>query len=153
LRNIFLSPTYWRSAIVGVFRPPDVLGEPAAAAPLRPTIQRALAHAGNERTIEDLYCACLTGAMQSWLAPSADAIVFTEVVCYPRLKALRVTIAAGRMTTIDDMIPHIARWALAQDCTRVEFTGRHGWPRMLRWPAMQTATVAFAPLTPLAGDA
>jgi len=129
-----------------------MLGEPPGAPPLRPIILRSLAHGGNERTIEDLYCACLTGALQCWLAPAADAIVFTEVVCYPRLKALRLTLSAGRLEAILGMTSQIARWGLAMGCTRVEFTGRMGWARTLRWPGMRTHACVMAPLAPLAGD-
>lgn len=110
-----------------------MLGEPDLAVGLRPQIQEALDHAGGQRTIEDLYAAVLLGQMQLWLSPDGRAAHFTELVQYPRLKCLRVVISAGDLSTLRDMTPRIARWALRQQCTRAEYIGRPGWSRVMKW--------------------
>lgn len=153
-----------------------MLGEPSSCVPLRPLIQRALDRAGNVMTIEDLYTFVLTGAVQLWLAPdsldmytdgstelrthgtpewsqlapSATACMFTELVTYPRVKAIRSMYTAGNMRDAMAMIPRMARWGLAQGCTRAEFAASPGWLRVAngRKFAIQTAFCA-APLEDL----
>lgn len=111
-----------------------MLGEPDLAIGLRPQIQAALDHAGGQYAIEDLYCAVLLNRMQCWLAPKGEAVHFTELVQYPRLKSLRVLVSAGDIQALLAMTPNIARWALnTQQCTRVEYIGRPGWARVLGW--------------------
>ena len=111
-----------------------MLGEPELAIGLRPQIQAALDHGGNQRTIEDLYAAVLTGSLQLWLHPSGRAAYFTEIVQHPRVKSLFVLISAGDLDVLVSMIPDIARWALnTQHCARVEYFGRPGWAKVLGW--------------------
>lgn len=133
-----------------------MLGEPSATIPLRPLIQRALDRAGNVMTLEDLYIFVLTGGVQLWISPEtistapATACMFTELVYYPRLKAIRSMYTAGNMRDAMAMIPRMARWALTQGCTRAEFAASPGWLRVAggRHFNIQTAFCA-APLTEL----
>lgn len=153
-----------------------MLGEPASCIPLRPLIQRALDRAGNVMTIEDLYTFVLTGAVQLWLAPdtldmytdggievrtlntpqgsrmapSATACMFTELVTYPRVKAIRSMYTAGNMRDAMAMIPRMARWALTQGCTRAEFAASPGWMRVAGGRKFDIMTAfCAAPLTEL----
>lgn len=107
-----------------------MLGEPSSLIPIRPLVQRALDRAGNVMTIEDLYTLVLTGASQLWLSPNSTACMFTELVYYPRLKAIRSMYTAGNMRDAMAMIPRMARWALEQGCTRAEFAASPGWLRV-----------------------
>lgn len=118
-----------------------MLGEPPEAEKFRLQITKALAVSGDERTIEDLYVSALTGAMQLWISP--DSIVFTEILCYPRTKAIRAVIAAGRLSGVVELIPMIAKWGQKQGCKRAELLGRRGWVRALGWDEL-----AFA-MTPI----
>lgn len=106
-----------------------MIGEPEALMPLRPLIQKALDRAGNVMTIEDLYCYVLAGEVQLWMAPGAIACMFTELVTYPRVKAIRSMYTAGNMKAAMAMIPEMARWALTRGCTRAEFSASPGWIR------------------------
>lgn len=148
-----------------------MLGEPSNLIPLRPKIQLALDRAGNVMTIEDLYTFVLTGAVQLWIAPddidvhtsmvrtqhvpqrshpTPTACMFTELVHYPRVKAIRSMYTAGNMRDAMAMIPRMAQWALTQGCTRAEFAASPGWLRVAggRHFMIQTAFCA-APLTEL----
>lgn len=108
-----------------------MLGEPVWAIPLRDKVQAALDHAGNVMMIEDLYAFVLMGDMQLWTDEKKSAILITEVVCYPRLKAIRSVITAGSLDGVKEVIPHISQWAIQQGCERAELIGRIGWRRVL----------------------
>lgn len=132
-----------------------MLGEPPNVVHLRPLIQLALDRAGNVMTIEDLYTFVLTGAVQLWVAPDAftspaTAAMFTEIVYYPRVKALRSMYTAGNMRDAMAMIPMMARWGLEHGCSRAEFAASPGWLRVAngRYFDIQAAFCA-APLTSL----
>ena len=126
-----------------------MLGEPESSIHLRPQIQKALDHAGNVLRIEDLYAHVLAGSMQLWLSHSGDAIMFTEIVCYPQLKAIRATIAAGHLESLLAMTPRIAQWAAGIGCTRAEFIGRPGWLRVWRGKFRNSAAFGAAPIEEL----
>lgn len=133
-----------------------MLGEPSGLIHLRPLVQLALDRAGNVMTLSDLYTFVLTGAVQLWRAPDelldtpSTACMFTELVCYPRVKAIRSMYTAGNMRDAMAMIPRMARWALDQGCTRAEFAASPGWMRVAggRHFTIQTAFCA-APLEDL----
>lgn len=137
-----------------------MLGEPTHLIHLRPLIQRALDRAGNVMTIEDLYTFVLTGAVQLWTAPEyplaspSTACMFTELVNYPRVKAIRSMYTAGSMRDAMAMIPRMARWALSVGCERAEFAASPGWMRVAngRRFTIQTAFCA-APLEELLENA
>ena len=126
-----------------------MLGEPEAAIRLRPQIQKALDHAGNVLSIEDIYAHVLAGSMQLWLSQSGDAIMLTEIICYPRIKAIRATIAAGHLESLLAMTPRIARWAADIGCSRAEFIGRPGWLRVWRGKFRNSAVFGAAQITEL----
>lgn len=133
-----------------------MLGEPASCIPLRPLIQRALDRAGNVMTIEDLYAFVLTDAVQLWTAPEepftspAAACMFTELVTYPRVKAIRSMYTAGNMRDAMAMVPRMARWALSQGCTRAEFAASPGWMRVAKGRKFEIMTAfCAAPLEAL----
>lgn len=123
-----------------------MLGEPVAAIPLRDKIQAALDHAGNALLIEDLYAFALVGDVQIWLSSDNCGIIFTEIVCYPRLKAVRGIVAAGRLQSVLELVPTIARWALTMGCTRAEIIGRPGWTRVFNRCWKKSAVMAIADL-------
>ena len=106
-----------------------MLGEPTEAMRFRSKIEKDLNRSGNLMTIEDLYAFVLTGDMQLWLGQRS--IFFTEIVCYPRAKVLRLVIAAGELENFFVVGPTIAAWAISQGCDRAEFVGRKGWTRRL----------------------
>lgn len=133
-----------------------MLGEPSRLVPLRSQVQRALDRAGNVMTIEDLYTFVLIGDVQLWTTPTeaydspATACMFTELVHYPRVKAIRSMYTAGNMRDAMAMIPRMARWALSVGCTRAEFAASPGWLRVANGRKFDIQ-VAFcaAPLTEL----
>lgn len=127
-----------------------MLGEPSGAVHLREQIQRALDHAGNALLIEDLYAFVLTGAVQAWLSNDNSGIIFTEIICYPRIKAVRGIVSAGRLQAILSLIPEVAAWAMKMGCVRAEFVGRRGWSRVMARHWKTTAVMATADLRDIA---
>lgn len=125
-----------------------MLGEPFACFHLRQKIEKALAYDGNVMGIENLYAAVLTGKMQLWgwadgsplsaeylWTPARtmvrpDSVNFTEIMCYPDVRAVRSYLAAGTLSGIKAMTPFIIEWAKSIGCTRAEFCGRHGWAKL-----------------------
>lgn len=123
-----------------------MLGEPAAAFHLRNKIQAALDRAGNVLLIEDLYALALVGDVQIWMSDDNSGIIFTEIVCYPRLKTVRGIVAAGRMQAVLSLVPVISRWALTMGCTKAELIGRPGWARVMSKNWTKLAQVLTADL-------
>lgn len=96
----------------------------------RPWIEKALERSGNLNSWEDVEKGVASGMMQLWPAPKG--CVVTELVIYPRGRALRVFLAGGELGQILAMTKDMARWAKAQGCDFAEFDGRFGWQRVLK---------------------
>ncbi len=90
-------------------------------------LERALRYAGSTHSLADIDEALANGTMQCW--PCLHSVVITQVVSYPRLKELRVCLAAGRLKEIEAITPVMLDWARKQGCTRAVFAGRRGWLR------------------------
>lgn len=83
---------------------------------------------------EDIHGFLLKGICQLWLSwrDGIEAIAVTEIVCYPRLKAVRIFQLRGKdrehWLGFERLI---ATWAKSEGCTRMELIGRKGWSRVL----------------------
>ncbi|HZH26793.1 MAG TPA: hypothetical protein VEY95_06370 [Azospirillaceae bacterium] len=89
----------------------------------------ALAHAGDTHTLDDVRAQVERGEAQFW--PGRTAVLVTELVDYPRLKACRVWLGGGELEEIKEMVRSVAVWAKAQGCARLEVLGRPGWVRAI----------------------
>ncbi len=97
----------------------------------RPWIEAALPYCYGTHTIEDVERQIAEGRLQFW--PGMRCAVVTEIVEYPRLKALNFFLIGGELDELlTQMHPVIVEWAKALGCTRVASTGRKGWERVLR---------------------
>lgn len=93
----------------------------------RRQIEAALEYAGGTHTFEDVAAAVDAGAMQLWTGP--NSVVVTEILQFPRYKALNFFLAGGNMAELEAMHGGIIEWAREQGCERALFTGRKGWER------------------------
>lgn len=91
-------------------------------------IEPALDRAGNTHGKEDLWQLIESGGAQLWTMPKA-AIV-TEVVTYPKFKALRFWLIGGDLEQVKMIEPTICVWGKSVGCTVGEGIGRRGWARV-----------------------
>ena len=72
-----------------------------AMLPYRVMLEAALEFAGGTHLFEDIVEAVGEGRMHFW--PAEKSCVVTEVVCYPRARAIHIFLAAGDLMEIKDM--------------------------------------------------
>lgn len=120
-----------QAALVGV--PSDKI--PLIWPDVLPFIERACTRTNGRYEAADILGFLLSGVCQLWVCMDAeiDAVAVTEIVCYPRAKAVRVFLASGRdHRKWIRFEPVIVEWAVAQGCTLIELWGRRGWIRALK---------------------
>lgn len=115
----------------------------------RPEVERALRHAGDTMTYEDLWGEVDKTMMQAWLAADGRGCMFTEIVDYPRLRAVRVVIVAGHLKSCLTFKARVHEWALQIGASRIEWMGRRGWLRAVAWP-WRSITMGWATIDDLA---
>lgn len=101
-----------------------------------PKLEKALEAAGGTHTLADVLAAVERGDMQFW--PGRRSVLVTELVQYPRLRAVRVFAGAGDLTEMRAMEAVVAAWGREQGCNRIEGFGRIGWLRALKALCYQT---------------
>jgi hypothetical protein len=93
----------------------------------RSQIEAALAHAGGTHTFEDIQAAVEAGSLQYW--PGPRSAIVTEIIQYPRARALNFFLAGGELAELEAMYPLIEEWGRSQGCTVAVMSGRKGWER------------------------
>lgn len=93
----------------------------------RPYIEAALEHAGGTHNFNDISQGVAEGRYQFW--PGPNSAVISEIIEYPRFRALHFFLAGGNAAELEVMIPEIEKWGKERGCTRATFTGRKGWER------------------------
>lgn len=94
-------------------------------------IEAALPYCYGTHTIDDVAAGIGSGQFQFW--PGERSAVITEILEYPRLKALNYFLVGGDgQELVERMEPMIAAWAKSIGCTRLVQVGRKGWSRVLR---------------------
>ena len=68
--------------------------------------------------------------MQLW--PSPRGCIVTEIVVYPRKKALNVFLGGGELDQLLDMHNDVTDWAKSYGCEALTITGRFGWKKPLK---------------------
>jgi hypothetical protein len=93
-------------------------------------IAGALPYCYGTHTLEDVAAGIASGQFQFW--PGERCAVVTEILEYPRLRALNFFLVGGdRKELVDRLEPMIVAWAKAIGCARVAQAGRKGWSRVL----------------------
>lgn len=97
----------------------------------RPWIEAALPWCYGTHTIEDVERQIAEGRLQFW--PGERCACVTEIIEYPRLKALNFFLIGGDLDELlNKMEPAVIAWAKSLGCTRVASTGRKGWSKALK---------------------
>lgn len=96
----------------------------------RPWIEAALDHGGNTHGFEDIEEGIAAGRLQFWPAP--EGCIVTEILQFPRRRALNVFLGGGDMDQLLDMHGDVIRWARDQGCDQLMLCGRRGWERALK---------------------
>ncbi|MBI3678487.1 MAG: hypothetical protein HY243_17910 [Proteobacteria bacterium] len=97
----------------------------------KPWIEAALVHTHGTHAIEDIEDGIASGAYQFWCTQNSAAI--TEIVDYPKLKALNFFLLGGDLAELLDILePRICAFARHKGCARVTGAGRKGWERVLK---------------------
>jgi hypothetical protein len=97
--------------------------------PYREMLERALEFAGGTHLFEDIVQAVDEGRMHFW--PAEKSCVVTEVVCYPRARAIHIFLAAGDLMEIKDMDETFQEFGRALDAKFITLSGRKGWVKAL----------------------
>lgn len=102
-----------------------------------PLLEKALARSNGEMWLEDVYDRCKDNRMNLLIAVIEKAIVaafVTEVVDYPRKRALRLVLGGG--AHLKEWGPHLNEFmeigAKAIGADLIEVHGRKGWMRYLK---------------------
>ncbi len=98
-------------------------------APYRFLIESALDYAGGTHDYADIVQGVANSVMFFW--PAQRSCLVTEIVQYPKKRALHVFLAAGDLDEIKDMEPSLQEFAKSLKCDAISLTGRNGWKRAL----------------------
>jgi hypothetical protein len=94
--------------------------------------EKALAQAGNTHTIADVMQRIEQNRACCWT--NGDSVVVTEVLVYPRLRAVNYWLGSGNLQECAALQPDIDAWARTEGCTVATATGRMGWLRVIKTP-------------------
>lgn len=110
--------------------------------PYRELLESALERSGGTHTYEDVLDAIILGDMFFW--PAQKSCMVTEIVQYPRLRALHVFLAAGDLNEIRGMESSLISFAKSIKCSALSMSGRKGWTKALKemdWNEAHTTLV------------
>lgn len=114
----------------------------------KPFLQRALDKTYGEFTIEDILDNLLEEKEQLHILTKEDQLVgaaVTEVVDYPRRRALRIHLMGGQLLngTLEALEDHMVLGAKAIDADHIEWIGRPGWQKVFSGSDKQTVRVTM----------
>ena len=87
--------------------------------------QRALDHAGNTHTVDDVLRMLDEGTAKCWT--EGDGIIITTIDVFPREQAVHYWLAAGNLRDCLALEEQINRDSIDRGCTIATVTGRRGW--------------------------
>jgi len=90
-------------------------------------VANALEYAGGTHDVEDVFAGIAEGQFFMWAGE--DSIIISEIVEYPKLRALHFFLAGGNLEELQQMEKTVIEWARAQGCKRATTAGRVGWSR------------------------
>lgn len=114
-----------------------------------PWIQAALDHAGGTHTLADVEALVRSRECRFWAG--REAAVVTEIIDYPRFRAIHVWLAGGDLDELlNEMRQKIETWGRDErGCRRMTLTGRAGWERTMKplgyAPLARTLTKELSP--------
>lgn len=91
-------------------------------------IEAALEHAHGTHNIFDIEAGVIDGRFQFW--PGQRSAIVTEIITYPRKRALNYFLLGGDLEELKEMEPSVSAWAFAAGCTHVIGVGRKGFERV-----------------------
>jgi hypothetical protein len=89
---------------------------------IEPLLQQALVHARGTHEVEDVLKALAEDRLQLWVGEASVAV--SEILSFPRLRALNVFLAAGKMSELRACLPGMEAYARGKGCSRLMFAGR-----------------------------
>ncbi len=93
-------------------------------------IEAALEYADGTHTIDDIEYGIATGRYHFW--SGSRCAVVTEIVVFPKLKALNFFLLGGDLDELKEIEPSIVEWARkVHGCSRAIGVGRKGFERVL----------------------
>lgn len=95
----------------------------------RPWIEAALERSGGHNAWDEIVGGLVSSRMQLW--PAEQGCIITEIVVYPKTKALHIFLAGGKLDGILQMTENVKEWAKLQGCSFASFNGRFGWQKPL----------------------
>lgn len=108
----------------------------------RQWIEDALERGDDTHDYEDIVAGITSGKMQLW--PAKDSCLVTEIIKYPKKKAINMFLIGGKLDTVLDMEKDVIEWAKAQKCDLIIGTGRKGWKKVLSPLGYQEAHITMA---------
>jgi hypothetical protein len=111
---------------------------------LRPRIEEALRLGGGTHTFGDLAQRVANRRAQWWQSQDERGVIITELLDFPRLRAVNYWIAAGDLEACASLVPQIEAWAIGEGCVRAIGQGRAGFARWARSLGAVTVGTAFA---------
>ena len=96
-----------------------------------PMLDKAIQRCGDGAwQIEDVKERVMSGQMQFW--HTDNAAVVTEILHYPRKKALNCWLCGGDMREMEELYPSLEQFARQQGCYAMYGAGRRGWVRKMK---------------------
>jgi len=95
----------------------------------KPYIEEALRHT-DCYNIEDVEDHIRQGIFHLWIGEKSAMI--TEIISYPRLKAMNLLFCGGDYKELQSMLPSMEQFAKHFGCTRLYGGGRKGWIRKIK---------------------
>lgn len=93
----------------------------------RSQIEAALKYADDSHAFQDIVDGVAAGELQFW--PGPRSVIITEILTYPKYRALNFFLAGGDLLELEAMYTPIIDWAQERGCDRAILTGRKGWER------------------------
>lgn len=112
---------------------------------LEKEVNAALAFSGNTHYITDVLDGMQDGSFQAWY--NTKAVLFTELLVFPRAKAINFFLAAGNKEELIKFIPRVLDYGFKEGCDRAYIQGgRRGWVKELEklgWLEASTGMVTY----------
>ena len=103
------------------------------------TLEPALDYGPRTHDASDYLQSVVEGRMQFWSA--GKTALLTELVDYPKLRAIRGVATAGDLSEVRQLIRSAEEWGRSQGCSIAIGGGRPGWARALEHQGYENACV------------
>lgn len=90
-------------------------------------LENALEYSGGTHDVVHVFAGIAEGQFQMWAGE--DSIIISEILEYPKLRALHFFLVGGHLEELQEMEKTVVDWARTRGCTRATTAGRVGWSR------------------------